>query len=523
MYTRPDMRAFLRGLGALDARALGLLRIGTGVMVIADVVSRIGMAREHYSDAGLLPRSLWHALLGAPGVWSLHLVSGEAWVQVGLLMLTALIGLALALGVRTRLCTTLAWILIASIQARNPDINHGGDVELRLILFWAIFLPWGRRYTLAPSATASRTSHRSPATIAYSIQIALVYFASALLKNGPHWTQSHTAVYYTLNIAGFARPAAHWIAQSPGLASALTVATLAFEFVGPIALLLSGAHWRLRSVVLAGFVSLHLGFALCMPLSPFPAVCIVSMLAFLPAAFFDRVVPALAARMPRLRAASSAAVSASMRWAASAPGWLFDRPMPLRWARRLRPAVSAFVLACLSYVLLWNLGAVGGPRLTPQRALPLARTLGLPQHWGMFVHENPASTWLVIVGRTAAGTELDPLTARAPRWQMPTDLPAFYGDFRTGRTMAKLFIDAKGLQRTAYGRFVCREWNGANPQRQLETVEIFWAFQPTPPPGGARPRPGRRFLAQVDCPGELGPSDPTASRDLPEVRDVEDA
>lgn len=493
------VRGFIQGLGALDLRALGLLRIGTGLLLVVDVLTRIGMVREHYSDAGFLPRSLWHAIHRDPAYWSLHLVSGDTWVQVALLMLTAVLGVALALGLRTRLCTIAAWALISSIQARNPDINHGGDAELRLILFWAIFLPWGRCYSFAASAGAdsgAATSVRSMATLAYSVQIAIVYIVSAFLKSGPHWRENFTAVYYTLNIAGFARAPAGWIAQSPGLTSALTIATLIFEFVGPIALLLSGAHWRVRLVTLAGFVGLHLGFALCMHLGTFPIVCIVAMLAFLPAAFFDRVAPPIGGRLPRMRAAVLAASTRLRAWGSALPCWLFERAAEPRWARL---PISFLVAACLGYVLLWNVGSVKGKKLVPDAAYPVARALGLPQHWGMFVNKNPASTWLVAVGHSSDGTQTDPLTGRPPRWEMPSDLPRFYGDFRTGRYMARLFIEHKRLQRHAYAQFICREWNARHPEARFESLEVFWAFQRTPPPGAPRPAPGRRSLIEVRC------------------------
>lgn len=455
------------------------------------------MVRAHYSDIGVLPRSLWHLLHRKPGIWSLHLVSGEAWVQVALLLLTAVVGVALVLGVRTRLCTIAAWILTASIQARNPDINHGGDAQLRLMLLWAIFLPWGRRYSLAPSEESGAPQVRSAATVAYAIQIAMIYIASAFLKSGPHWREDYSAVYYVLNIAGFARAPAHWIAQFPSLTTALTIATLVFEFIGPIALLLSGAHYRVRLATLAGFVGLHLGFALCMHLGTFPLVCVVAMLAFLPAAFFDRWVPGVLSGLPRVHAASAAFVDRVKGWGESLPAWLFDRAR--RPIRGVRFAVSSFVVVCVVYGVAWNIWTVNGQFYLPTTPVPAVRAVGLVQHWGMFVNKNPASTWLVAVGRSSGGVELDPLTGQPPRWEMPSDLPEFYGNFRTGRYMAKLFIDDKGLQRVAYAQFLCREWNAARPEQRLETLEVFWAFQPTPPPGASWPKPGRDSLIEVRC------------------------
>ena len=51
----------------------------------------------------------------------------------------------LLVGYRTGLATCVSWFMLLSVQARNPIILQGGDVLLRLLLFWGIFLPLGER------------------------------------------------------------------------------------------------------------------------------------------------------------------------------------------------------------------------------------------------------------------------------------------------------------------------------------------------------------------------------------------
>ncbi len=52
-----------------------------------------------------------------------------------------IVGALLAVGYRTRLMTVLNYVLITSLQARNIIILHGGDVLMKMICFWAMFLP----------------------------------------------------------------------------------------------------------------------------------------------------------------------------------------------------------------------------------------------------------------------------------------------------------------------------------------------------------------------------------------------
>lgn len=50
-------------------------------------------------------------------------------------------GVLLAIGYRTRLMTVVNFVLITSLQARNILVLHGGDVLMKLLCFWAMFLP----------------------------------------------------------------------------------------------------------------------------------------------------------------------------------------------------------------------------------------------------------------------------------------------------------------------------------------------------------------------------------------------
>lgn len=491
------MRQFLSGIGALDTRALALLRIGAGILVVVDVLSRIGMVREHYSGEGILPLEAWHAVYRSPGTWSVHLASGETSVQILLMLAAMLAGVSLVLGIRTRWSTALAWLLTFSLQSRNPGLCHGGDIELRMILFWGFFLPWDRHYALGtPSRWSLHPPYRawSAATVAYCLQIALVYFASALLKTGDHWREDFSAVYYTLNIGAFSRPQGLWLASHFGLTRVLTAATLAFEFFAPLLLLVSGSAWKLRVAVVFGFFALHAGFFAFLQLSTFPLICIVSMLAFLPAPVFDSKGSGLGGRLQRaddfLASVRSRASTKSpvVRWFLGAGAAL---PRPVRHAE------SAIVTLCLAYVLAWNAGTISKTPSVPAFLHPIGRALGLHQTWGMFINKTSSSYWIVTVARTQEGTELDALTDQPPRWERPRRIDQLFGDFRSGRHRAGLGNDRGRIQRAAYADFLCREVQ--RERGPVEDLEIWFAFQGTPLPGQRRPRPQRRMVIRRDC------------------------
>lgn len=69
-------------------------------------------------------------------------------MQGGLFALAAACAVALLVGWRTRLAALGCWLLLSSLQVRQPLIYIGGDSILRLLLFWGLFLPLSARLSL---------------------------------------------------------------------------------------------------------------------------------------------------------------------------------------------------------------------------------------------------------------------------------------------------------------------------------------------------------------------------------------
>jgi hypothetical protein len=53
-----DVRRFVARPFSMDLRGLALLRIGLGLVVLADLAQRSVMLTAHYTDQGVLPSSL---------------------------------------------------------------------------------------------------------------------------------------------------------------------------------------------------------------------------------------------------------------------------------------------------------------------------------------------------------------------------------------------------------------------------------------------------------------------------------
>ena len=73
-------------------------------------------------------------------------------------------------------------------MARNPVVLHGGDMTIRLMLFWAVFLPTGARFSVDAGrkpAAVQPTRALSLGTAALTFQVCFVYWFAAAFKAHP--------------------------------------------------------------------------------------------------------------------------------------------------------------------------------------------------------------------------------------------------------------------------------------------------------------------------------------------------
>lgn len=282
--------ASVREVFAIDLRTLALFRIGLGLLLLIDLALRARDLTAHYTDFGILPRAVAVDFLSS-GSFSLHLLNGTVWFQAGLFAVAAVFAVLLLIGYRTRLMIIVSWVLLLSLQNRNPQILSGEDNLIILLMFWAMFLPLGARFSV--DAALDRRSPSTPnafysvATIALLVQGMSMYYFSALLKADAQWVPDGTAVYYALQLDYFATSFALWFRQFPDLLEGLTYYVWALELIGPILIFSPIFHRTLRLAMLVAFVTMHIGFFLCLEIGLFPFVSILMNLVFLPGWVWD--------------------------------------------------------------------------------------------------------------------------------------------------------------------------------------------------------------------------------------------
>ena len=447
-----------------DVRSLAAFRVGLALLILVDLAKRFGDLKAHYTDLGLLPRAPFIEQFLNPLLFSIHLMSGLAWVQAVLFLLAAVFAVGLLIGYRTRWCTFFCWFMTCSLQARNPYILEGGDDVLRLLLFWSLFLPlgaWGSMDARGKEESGKRFV--SFGTAGIFIQIALIYFFAGIHKTGAEWRDG-SAVYQALSIDLYAGPLGVWLRDHHyGLTQFLTWSVYLYECFGPFLLFSPWFSGPVRTVAVFLFGMMQLGMGSCLQLEIFPWVNNVALISMLPSWFWDRLWnPVILRKKP-------AAETESVPAAGSSP-----------WANLL----AAFFLF---FIVFWNIGNLQGSTLgVPARLKGMSWTLGLYQNWHLFApYPMKEDGWFVIPGKLRDGTEVDVFRKGAPiTWEKPLYVSQTFKTNRWRKWMMTLALQPYAGLRLYYGRYLCREWNSSHPEpKQLETFEIVYMLERSLPYG----------------------------------------
>lgn len=528
-----------------DLRSLVLFRIVLAFLVLADLANRATDLSAHYTDAGVLPRTVLLQEVLSRWSFSLNIMNGETFFQALLFCVAAVAALGLLVGYRTRLMTVVVWVLLLSIQWRNPLVGGADGPLLRLMLFWAMFLPLGAYWSVdrALKSAVSRPSPRflSVATVGLFMQIAFVYWFSAALKSGPEWHMDGTALYYALSLDQISTPVGQYLLNFPGLLTVMTFATFGLEALGPFLLFCPFFTGPVRTGAVMAFMSLHLGIWLTMDIGIFPWISALCMVCFLPGWFWEKAAGlrvALPGRLDdasrRLQHAASRLVHVRLSPVAdtgqpsvadpalrgdgnqmesrlarivSLPGALIARTPPRdaftaghgtpngapagSEPRLLRSSLVTNLLAFifLLYVLCWNLTTVSALTM-PERLLPVGPFLGLDQYWGMFAPSpSKEDGWYVIPGNLRGGQQTDLMSVTRDdygvhevSWEKPRDVNATYKNEHWRKYLENIYMKQHADQRLYFGQYICRQWNAHHTgAEQLTTFKITYMLEMTSP------------------------------------------
>ena len=292
IQTQSKLSKIIRYIFSFDLRSLALFRIGLALVIIADLIIRFQDIEALYSDYGLLPRTALINKFLKPGYWSVHLLSGQPFVQQLLFIFALFFALLLLIGYRTRLATVASWLMVISLHNLNPALIFAGDDTLRAILFWAMFLPLGASYSIDSALnTSSKPLPKqviSGATVGFILQLCYIYMFSAWFKHqSPIWSEEGSAVYYALSFDQYATKFGQFLLSLKPLLPTINFGALWFEWLGALLLFIPWKNYFFRGVAIVAFISLHISFGLSFTIGIFPALCIAAWLALVPSNAWD--------------------------------------------------------------------------------------------------------------------------------------------------------------------------------------------------------------------------------------------
>jgi hypothetical protein len=499
----------------LDARSLAIFRMALGVIVSSDAMLRTRDFSVMFGPDGMFPLTVLREFQSAPCVWSAATWIDASWWGGLVLAVEGLAGASLAVGAGTQLATAVAWLAVVSVVRRTAPATNGGDLWLACLLFWGMFLPLGRIWSLdALAATryrrkkssgwysrladGSQSHHRdtsgcatsavatsdgggrppasagsgaesgngrpleravfSAGSVALVLQIMAVYLASGLSKCNASWL-SGDAISLVLSVHDHGTRLGEFVAASQWLTRPATWAVLAIELAGPC-LLLAVPRPRVRLAIAAAFILFHASIAALMSVGLFAYVGMAAWLALLPASVWPGP-----GTTPLLAAAGSKATGFNAGWPSMA------------WQSC---CVAAGCLALAS--LIHHNG--------PWHNLPLPRPVAaainiccVDQDWGMFGEVLPQEQWVYARGELADGRVVDVLRGGRPLEAVrPADGFLSLPHHRWHKLFWELPRQPLRIFSPSIAAALARQWNEAHTAgSRLRSLEIRYTRQAAPP------------------------------------------
>jgi hypothetical protein len=462
-----------------DIRALAIMRMCIAAVLMFDIAIRLTDLEVFYTDKGAVPLSMIFQHSWNEYFISVHTISGLFFIQLVLFALAFFFAVMLFLGYRTRLFTVLSWFMLLSLHNRNGLILQGGDDLLRLVLFWAIFIPWGKKYScdsLLEKDTTYDQQIFTIATVAYLLQICYIYSGSALLK-GSEWNTDYTALYYAYSLDQIAFPFSKLIYYYPELLKKLTFFVYYFELLIPLLFFIPFKHGLWRSLGVISIIVFHSFNSVSLLIGLFPAIGVATVVGILPTSFMDK--------MERLFGSLKLKVAISFR------GYIQMINRFITWKRPrelsnfyIKNIVSAVLIFLIVFVFDWNFSNLSfvNSKLSDNLRF-IGYGLRLDQSWGMFapgVFKDDG--WFVLEGTDQKGIKINLLRPDEElSYKKPEFVVNMFKNDRWRKYSENYIFGYNEFMRGYFCNYYLRKWNRNHPERQMDSLTVVYMKEFTLP------------------------------------------
>ena len=467
----------------VDSRSLAAFRMGLALVVLIDLFDRAGDLTLFYTNEGVYPLEAFEATYTYYNSYSLHALSGSPTFIAFLFVVAGLVAFAMLIGYHSRLAAALSFLLLYSLQARNPAVLNGGDLLFRVLLFLSVLVPLGERWSLdALRRGSARTEIASIGTVVVLLQPVIVFTANAILKHEGELWYAGDALELALQNDAMRRGLGTIIVDYPTLLTLLNYGWIVLLAGSTVFLLL--ATGRLRGLAALAYLTAFVGMFSAMAVGMFPMILMSAIMPFVTAPVWDQlgavVSDSWTERLPdRSALGPLAGPPVEQRLLAA----LEDRGYgTLRAYPHALLTVSGYIV--LVWMLLFAASDVTGRDLPDELDSPHLDQ----QDWGLYAPDpSDVYSWYVTEVQFADGKSVELRTGENVSFDRPPDASAAYENFRHRKFMRLVRSSAfNGTSPTiieAYGEWACERARTVYGD-DVERIVLHQITQPTTISGG---------------------------------------
>jgi hypothetical protein len=270
---------------------LGIIRILSGGMIFYTHLVWTKGLEDFFGPMGWQPESLMAQVqkdMICPSFWWLV---PDAWLYPVHYLCLAILA-AFMLGLATRVTSVLSFVIVVSYAFRTMSANFGLDQVNALAALYlcigpsgrcwsldALIRKWrGKNHDLTPSVTANISLRLM------QIHLCIIYAFAGMAKLGGEAWWGGYAIWMAAANYEYQSWSLLWLADHPDLFNLITHVTIAWELTFWSLVW----HPRLRPIMLAIGVGMHLGIGAFLGMWTFGLAMIFVYLSFIPPAWFDR-------------------------------------------------------------------------------------------------------------------------------------------------------------------------------------------------------------------------------------------
>lgn len=274
--------------GESSDKFLVFFRIAIGAFVLLHFLASLGDLNLLFGSDSIIPPEISH-LYTHPHILTNHRIAIYLGMELDTWLLITSIGyitlsLFITLGFLTRFSTLGLIILHISLMKSNVFLNYGADYFTSMSLFYLLFFPVGKTYSL--DSFIWKTKPRPSNQYFFfrnflRVHLVLVYVFSGIDKSlGFNWWNGES-IWKVLNLPYVNldfKINFDWLAEYPTLLMVMGWLVVALEIAYPLICVR-----RFRTLMLCLIIGMHIGIAVVLNLYFFSAIMIIwNLAAFYP-------------------------------------------------------------------------------------------------------------------------------------------------------------------------------------------------------------------------------------------------